>query len=237
MCGLFFYIVERFRAALYLVSGLEAEWIMSLRLGWLLFSAGAAACGAPTSPTCDPYGRGPVVTYWLECAPLGSDVQCRLERRESGYCAKAAPEDVTAQATWTASDPIVAAVTVPGRFTPLAAGLLEIHARSGFQIASPEIAFTVAPGVAAERMHSLSIIASDTGGVRVPEVAVEIVPERGGRQACQTSNTGHCTLWVFQTTIQVTGTKAGYQSAQALAEPAFPGDSWYLRANLTMRPR
>src|SRR5712691_6723381 len=76
--------------------------------------------------------------YWLECTPIVSDVQCRLERRESGYCARAAPEDVTAQATWTASDPTVAAVTTPGRFTPLADGLLEIHARSGFQSASPE---------------------------------------------------------------------------------------------------
>jgi hypothetical protein len=210
---------------------------MSLRLGWLLFSAGAAACGAPTSPTCDPYGRGPVVTYWLECAPIGSDVQCRLGRRESGYCAKTADEDVTDQATWTSSDPTVAAVTTPGRFTPLAAGLLEIHARFGFEIASPEIAFTVAPGVPAERMYSLLVIASDTGGVRVPDVAVEIVPDRGVRQMCQTSNTGHCRFWVFQTTIQVTGTKAGYESAQASAEPAFPRDSWYLRANLTMRPR
>ena len=127
-------------------------------------------------------------------------------------------------------------MTTPGRFTPLADGLLEIHARSGFQSASPEIAFTVAPGVAAERMHSLLIIASDPGGVRVPDVAVEIVPERGMRQACQTSNTGACRFWVFQTTIQVTGTKAGYQSSQASAEPEFPGDSWYLRANLTMRP-
>lgn len=207
----------------------------SLRLRWLLFSAGTAACGAPTSPTCDPlYGRGPVTYYQLECTPSGSDVQCRLYQRETGYCARPHHRlDITDQATWTTSDPTVAAVTAPGRFTTLAAGLVEIHARFAFQNVN-EVAFTVAPGIPAERMLTLFVIASDTGGVRVPDVAVGIVPGRGMRQTCQTSATGHCRFWVFQTTIQVTGTKAGYQPAQAFAEQQAGGLS--MLANLTMRP-
>ena len=139
----------------------------SLRLRWLLFAAGAGACGGPTSPTCDPQGRGPVTSYRLECAPTGSDVQCRLDRWERGYCASRIQLDVTERATWTSSDPTVAVVTAPGRFTTLAAGLVEIHARFEFQNPENEIAFTVAPGVPAERMLTLSVIASDTAGVYV----------------------------------------------------------------------
>jgi hypothetical protein len=144
--------------------------------------------------------------------------------------------DVTAEATWSTSDDNVGIFRSPGYLTTLSDGQVEIAARLG-PLPSNPMAFAVSPAGAPERMLSLSVIASDPDDRRVPGVDVDVVPDRGARQSCRTSSTGHCTLWVFDTTIHVSGTKAGYEPAQTQAVNMFGGESWFRRADLIMRPR
>jgi len=119
--------------------------------------------------------------------------------------------------------------------TTTGTGVVEVYAVYGNLKADP-IAFTVTSGGTPERMLSLSVIAADEAGHRVPGVNVEITPERGVRQTCQTSATGFCGGWVLDTPIQVTGTKAGFLPAQAAGYAPFP-DSLIRQADLVMRPQ
>ena len=113
---------------------------------------------------------------------------------------------------------------------------VEIVARINNNTASPEIAYFLAPNAPPERMSHLSVIASDLGGGRIAGVVAEITPERGTRHTCITGSTGFCATWEFwPNLIEVTGTKEGYQPAQANAMQEFGSDSLYLRADLTMR--
>ena len=122
--------------------------------------------------------------------------------------------------------------------TTVGAGQVAITARLGNLTAvGPNNVFTVAPGIPAEHMLRLSVIASDLAGQRVPDVAVEVLPERGPRQTGHTSAAGSCSFYVFRTAIQVRGTKSGDEPVEAAAVNPYPTDSFSRRANLTMRPQ
>jgi len=120
--------------------------------------------------------------------------------------------------------------------TTLATGEVEVTATLGY-LKSSSVDFTVTPGGTPEQMAKLSVIATTTDDKRVPDVSVEIAPDKGLHQICHTNQAGSCVFWVFRTAIQVAGTKAGYQPALAMATNEFNGDSLYLIATLTMRPQ
>lgn len=206
--------------------------------GWLVIPwALMASCSGPTSPTCsDRFGRGPVASLLESCVAAGSDLQCQATRTESGYCAGPSI-DVTAKTKWTTSDQSIGIFDLPGHMTTAGAGLVEVAA--AFEnLQTDPIAFTVALGGTPERMLTFAAFALDESNGSVPGVNVEFIPERGTPQTCQTSSTGTCSGWVFDTPIRVTGTKAGYSHAQATAFDPFKGSpSLYRWANLVMRPQ
>jgi hypothetical protein len=81
----------------------------------------------------------------------------------------------------------------------------------------------VAPGAQAERLAKLYISAVDAtnNDKRLAGVAVEIVPERGPSQECQTRMDATCEpSWVLPGFVTVTGTKVGYQEAVVKLPPS-----------------
>src|SRR5215831_6649776 len=79
--------------------------------------AAAAACGTTSPSPC----HLPNIIFELACLPVDSDVQCSVARHEEGGlgCVSTDVRDVTAQGSWTSSDPGIAAVSGAGRFKTL----------------------------------------------------------------------------------------------------------------------
>ena len=212
--------------------------------GFLGFTAAivawsALACGSPTSPgEChngrDGYGRGPATYMGMRCTPIGSDVQCQSTLSETGYCATSGSRDITAVSQWLSSNPSVATFTIPGLLKVLAPGEVAITATYGSEgVTGPD--FTVAPGAIPEQMVNLLVTVEDAAipNKRIPDASIDVIPERGPRQTCQSSSTGACVFWVFPTTVHVRASKPEYQPAEGTAPSPTNSFHQYVPLKLT----
>ena len=186
---------------------------------------GMAGCNSPTSPgECrngkDGLGRGPTEFLTFRCTSIGSDLQCQATSQDVGYCARAGTRDVTAIATWTSSNAQIGMfVGTTGRLNIIGSGQLTIRAGPGY---SPDaVTYTVAPGAIPQRMADFGVIVENASNTqqRVVDATVEIVPELGVAQTCQTDRSGFCRFWVFPTTIRVRASRTGYLSTEGISPP------------------
>jgi hypothetical protein len=75
-------------------------------------------------------------------------------------------------------------------------------------------------------MIQVSVIVEDgRTAARVPDVMVEVIPERGPAQVCITGQFGSCLpfLEVLSGTTRIRASKAGYQSVETSLPPPTPG--------------
>jgi hypothetical protein len=163
----------------------------------------------------------------VACAPVGSDLQCSAIATNVGglyvYCPVTVT--VTDRTMWVSSD------TAVGTFSSSPAGFLKILSRGQVTIdaaygflrgGGASMTFAVAPGATPERMIQVSVIVEDSQtGARVPEVSVEVVPERGPAQTCVTGQFGSCLPFplVLSGTTRVRATKAGYAAVETSLPP------------------
>jgi hypothetical protein len=206
---------------------------------------GMVACNSPTSPgECrngkDGYGRGPTEFLTFRCTSLGSDLQCQATSQDIGYCARAGTRDVTITATWTSSNTQIGMfVGTPGRLNVIGSGQVTIRAGLGY---GPDaITYTVAPGSAPQRMADFGVIVENASNTqqRVAGATVEIVPEQGVAQTCQTDGAGFCRFWVFPTTIRVRASRTGYLPTEGISAPPTESPeslSYSQRLTLRMTP-
>jgi hypothetical protein len=197
--------------------------IGGLALVWQL------ACGSPLAPgECrnghDGQGRGPITSLSMACAPTGSDLRCAATLGETGYCATPDKRDVTSLAAWSSSNPSVGMFTAPGVLRAIAPGEVEVAATYNFNTAFSRD-FTLAPAAPPEEMVHLLVIVEDATvpGKRIADATIEVTPERGPTQRCQSSSTGACFFWVFPTTVHARASRTGYQPAEASSAPPNAG--------------
>jgi hypothetical protein len=170
----------------------------------------------------------------MRCTTVGSDVQCQSSLSETGYCATPGSRDITAVSQWISSNPSVAAFTVPGLLKVLAPGEVAITATYEYEGAEgPD--FTVAPGAIPEQMVHLLVTVEDAAipNQRIPDAIIDVTPDRGPRQTCQSSSTGACFFWVFPTTVHVRASKPEYQPAEGTAPSPTNSFSQYVALKLT----
>jgi hypothetical protein len=186
---------------------------------------GMVACNSPTSPgECrngkDGLGRGPIEFLTFRCTSIGSDLQCQATSQDVGYCARAGTRDVTTTATWTSSNTQIGMfVGAPGRLNVVGSGQVTIRAGLGY---GPDgVTYTVAPGSTPQRMADFGVIVENASNTqqRIVGATVEITPEQGIAQTCETNSTGFCRFWVFPTTIRVRATQTGYLATEGISPP------------------
>lgn len=195
------------------------------------FAMWVSGCRSTSGPSCtDQYGRGSDQpdTLKITCSAVGSDLQCSAVATNTGglyvYCPVTLT--VTDQASWSSSDDAVAAFTgsPPGFLKVRAAGRVQIAAAYGF-LRGSTTSFAVAPGTTPERMIQVSVIVEDSRtAARVPDVTVEVIPERGPAQVCITGQFGSCVpfLEVLSGTTRIRASKSGYQSVETSLPPPTP---------------
>ena len=198
----------------------------------IAFATCMSGCRSPSGPSCtDQYGRGSDQpdSLNISCSAVGSDLQCIAVATNTGglyvYCPVTL--NVTDQTSWSSSDDAVAAfIGSPSGFLKvLAAGRVHIAATYGF-LRGATTSFAVAPGTTPERMIQVSVIVEDgRTAARVPDVMVEVIPERGPAQACITGQFGSCLpfLEVLSGTTRIRASKPGYQSVETSLPPPTPG--------------
>lgn len=215
-------------------------------MGWRVLGAwtliGMAACNSPTSPgECrdgrDGLGRGPTALLMFRCTPIGSDLQCQASSQDVGYCARPGTRDITAVATWTSSNPDVAMfIGSSGKLNVIGSGQVTIRAGMGY---SPDaVTYSLAPSSTPQRMADFGVIVENASNTqqRIVGATVEIVPEQGVAQTCQTDGSGFCRFWVFPTTIRVRVTRSGYLATEGVSPPPTDSpDSLSYSQRLTLR--
>ena len=200
-------------------------------------------CRSTAGPSCtDQYGRGsdqPDVLN-ISCAAVGSDLQCSAVATNTGglyvYCPVTL--SVTDQTSWTSSDVSVAAFTgsPPGFLKVFVPGRVEVAATFGF-LRGSATTFAVAPGAIPERMIQVSVIVQDSRtAARVPDVIVDVMPERGPAQTCLTGQFGGCLPFpqVLSGTTRIRASKAGYQPIEVSLPP--PQNSFFQATILKLSP-
>jgi hypothetical protein len=219
------------------------RWRRSIRCVALVVLAGSlATCNSPTGPgPCvngvDGLGRGPVYSYNLSCAFVGSDtIQCTNGLREGGYCAVSGLRDVTSITEWSSSNPAAAIVVAPGVLKVTGTGIVQVIGRIGIQSADSPHVYSVAPGTTPERLIKLAVIVQDTASTprRLTGATVEIEPDRGPPQSCL-SNSGLCEFWVFDGRIRARATLQGYEPAEGVAARASQDNPQYQSVTLGLR--
>lgn len=179
------------------------------------------ACGpAGPSPTCGDaagLGRGVSSPSVLEvsCSPVGSDLQCSAvaTNRNELYICKLVNDTVTDQATWTSSNPSIAVVASSGFLKVLAAGQVEITAQFQTLQGGGGSMYSVAPGTPAEQLVNFTVTVQDSvTRAAIPDVRIDVVPERGAAQTCYTGQSGTCipNLWLLSGLVEIRATKSGY---------------------------
>lgn len=215
-----------------------------MRIIWVAtFAVTALACRGTTGPSCtDAEGRGSDQPDALNvsCSPVGSDLQCSAIATNVGglyvYCPVTLT--VTDRTVWTSSNAAVAAFggSPPGLLKVLTPGQVSIDATYGFlHGGGSAMTFAVAPAAIPERMIQVSVIVEDSQtAARVPEVIVEVAPERGPPQTCVTGQFGSCLpfLLVLSGTTRVKASKAGYVSVETSLPP--PSNSLFQSTVLTL---
>jgi hypothetical protein len=186
------------------------------------------ACRSTTAPSCtDQYGRGSDQpdTLNISCTTIDADMQCSAVATNTGglyvYCPVTL--SVTGQSAWKSSDVSVAAFTgsPPGFLKVLTSGRIEVSATYGFLQGSAGT-YAVAPGTTPERMIQVSVIVEDSRtAARVPDVLIDIFPERGAEQTCMTNQFGGCLPFplVLSGTTRIKALKAGYVSIETSLPP------------------
>src|SRR5260221_711408 len=142
-----------------------------------------------TAPSCtDRYGRGSdqPTELRVSCAAVGADLQCSAVATNTGelyvYCPVMLT--VTGQTSWSSSDPAAGAFTgsPPGFLKVLAPGRVHVDSKYGF-LQGTTIPFAVDPRGTPERLIQVAVTVEDSRtAARVPDVSVDIVPERGPAQ-------------------------------------------------------
>lgn len=196
----------------------------------------ASACHQGEEDSCDdPYGRGPVAFLGMDCVPLGPDVQCQAKYFETGYCT-APSRSFTSEGRWISSDEGVGLFVAPGRLRAVGTGGVGVHVESrdgGLQ--SNAQGFFLSPGLPAERLMKISVIVSDgRNSTRIPDVTVDLMPQRGDAQRSQTNALGFCEFWGLRVPTKARGSKTGYSTVEV--EVTFDPDSFYGRAEILLRP-
>jgi hypothetical protein len=219
----------------------------AMRIGEIVLVALlASACGSPTAETCvngvDQLGRGPTVLLTAQCSPVGSDLACVGKVDQAGYCANTAT--ITGKTQWISREPDVAAFensgATVGVLRAMTAGVAEVYFTFGVYGPSETIAFAVAPGSTPERMLRLSIVmfASSVSSTspRLSGVALNVQPDRGPVQTCQTNQNGACEFWVLSGDIKISATKDGYTPAQITSTPNALDGSFLKSVPLALTP-
>ncbi len=194
-------------------------------LALVALAGSLATCSSPLEPgECrdghDGLGRGPTNFYTLSCSYVGSDtIQCASQHAQVGYCANSTRSDVTATTVWSTSNPAAATFVSPGVLKITGAGQVQVTAKIGFDEASGDYAYSVAPGTTPERLLKLSVIVRDAANAdrRLGGATIEVEPDRGPSQSCLSSATGHCNFWVFDGRTRVRASLQGYESSDVLA--------------------
>jgi len=198
-----------------------------LRLLVVTVAATTIACNPVSPGEChDPYGRGPIVdTAIKDCHAIGADLQCSAFRTEAFYCA-GPDQNVTLTAAWTSSNLLLAAFgaagTSPGYLKTLAMGSVQVTAAYGGR-ADTRGPFFVSPGSGPQQEATLDVSVTDaaTNG-KVSNAIVEVRPQDGATQSCETDLSGMCKFTKFRVlvggTIDLTVLKVGYQTAHRLIE-------------------
>jgi hypothetical protein len=196
-----------------------------------------------TGPSCtDQYGRGSDQPDQLRisCTAVGADLQCSAVATNTGelyvYCPVTLT--VTGQTSWSSSDSTIAAFSSSpaGFLKVLAAGRVQVNAAYGI-LRSSTTSFAVDPRSAPEALLQVSVIVEDSRtSARVPDVTVEIAPERGPAQICVTNQFGACSPFpeVLPGTTRIKASKAGYQTVEISLAP--PAGSLFQSAFLKLTP-
>ena len=206
--------------------------------------AALATCSSPTEPSCvipgtkPPMSRGPIHYYGFTCGYVGADtIQCTAQDVETGYCADSPPIDITARTEWFTSNPAAAVFTSPGLLKVIGTGQVQVTAKFGFAGIDGDYVYAVALGTTPERLIKLSVILRDAADTerRLPDAAIEVLPERGPSQSCRSSNTGHCEFFVLDGRIRVRAMLEGYEPAEGLAVRPWQDTPLYQHAIFDLR--
>jgi hypothetical protein len=198
---------------------------------------GCISCGSPTAPgECqngqDDQGRGPTQLLTFSCAPSGSNFQCKASSADEGYCARPGVRDITSTAAWSSSNPSAAIFSgQPGFLRVIGAGQVVVSPGPGY---TPDaLAYIVAPGSPPERLADFRILVENAStGERIAGAAVEVTPDRGSPQSCESDSLGVCRFWVLLPTLRVRATKPGFFPIEGVAQAP---DTNTFSARLTLR--
>jgi hypothetical protein len=183
----------------------------------------SASCSSMTAPSCtDQEGRGSKLPSELDittCVQDGNDVRCRAvaTNRHDLYVYCPIDLDVTDQATWISSDTTVGVFDAPGHLKVLSAGQVQVSAKYGLlaTLSYPKWLFVVAPGSVPQHIIRWGVVVDDGATRRsIVDAVVQLQPQSGPTQTCQTDSRGVCDFTIVAGTVQVQISKTGYQSAQ-----------------------
>jgi hypothetical protein len=192
-----------------------------------LVAAVASGCNSPLQPgECrdghDAEGRTPYVRLQAACVPAGADVQCHVDRVESGYCA-GPTRDVTSVARWISTDTSVAAFNVPGHLQARASGGTVIYAEFDMFYSPQAFGYQINPAGTPQQVGvvDVSVWQTTTGGF-LPLAIVEFSPQTGGPQTCQQGVGAPytpCRFWSDLSPAVVRASKPGYTTVQQTVTP------------------
>jgi hypothetical protein len=177
-----------------------------------LFTMSAAALllplgGCGDSPT-DVHSTEPSLSTF--CLTAGTQVSCTATLlNQTGQ------HDVTADATWLASDPTVGVFVRPGVFSPAKRGEVEISARYQTIQTHVPFRFLVDPLKAPQYLQFLSGIVYDDAGALLAGATVEILSgyAQGARTTSQENGFYHFNTVLAGETFTVRASKPGYAAA------------------------
>ena len=176
--------------------------------------------GSPTQPR----ERTDPVVLLAYCNPAGTTISCSAFISHAPGLASQA--EVTAPAAWTADPPDTVTLVAPGRFTPVAAGEVELRAQyQQWPSSPPNPRFLVAPGAIAKRLSTVFVTVRELqDGVpppNPPPVAAAVVRIVEGYRigaTCTTAANGVCTLESIasEDVYSFVVSKEGYRDANVM---------------------
>ena len=198
----------------------------------VLFVASGSACGGPTSPCIDQYGRGNnhPIRIIQTCRPVGPNVQCTAAPGYElyAYCPQPLPPLV-----WTSSNSSVATVSTDGFVQVLARGEVDITvAAVTSDYPSPQTwSALVDPGQPPQVLYFLSgnIRENDGSDTRIPGATVEILDGyNAGRTSAPSNQFGYYRIDRVMTNVMFTvrASKVGYvpsTTTHLVGGPTGPG--------------
>jgi hypothetical protein len=209
------------------------------RLIAILAASASLRCGSEMIDGCnDPLHRVNPSCLSLSCAPAVFDLECHVRRESCGfYCDPPGPlGDVTKNAKWVSSNPSVADFVAPGDLKIFAAGRVTVHAEYGFD-QSIENAYDVSTTAAPEPIVRLVVtVQSAVSTGPVADARIDLVPDRGIAQTCNTDATGICKFSTWIATLQLHVSKVGFEPADVVVHQKAP-PSQSLQATVWLTPQ